>query len=76
MACNESGGGRSVERSTVALIIPALNESESLAVLLPMLQPLGLGQVLVCDNGSTDDTRRVVESHTATWVHEPRRAFL
>lgn len=75
MACNESGDDRSVDGSSVALIIPALNESESLAVLLPMLHPLALGQVLVCDNGSTDDTRHIVESHSATWVHEPRRGY-
>jgi len=56
--------------SRVALIIPALNEADNLAELLPQLQRLGLGQVLVCDNGSTDDTKSVAERHGAIWVYE------
>ena len=41
----------------VAVIIPALNEAENLARLLPILTRFRLGQVIVCDNGSTDRTR-------------------
>ena len=62
-------------RSNVAVIIPALNEAESLAILLPLLADLEVGQVLVCDNGSTDETREVVETHGATWVYEPIRGY-
>lgn len=61
--------------SNVAVIVPALNEAESLALLLPQLTSLGLGQILVCDNGSTDDTHAVIESHGATWVFEPHRGY-
>ncbi|RME38878.1 MAG: glycosyltransferase family 2 protein, partial [Planctomycetota bacterium] len=32
-------------------------------------------QVLVCDNGSTDQTRAVVTRHGADWVYEPRRGY-
>lgn len=56
--------------SRVALIIPALNEAASLAELLPKLERFGLGQILVCDNGSTDDTRAIVERHSAVWVYQ------
>lgn len=62
-------------RSNVAVIIPALDEAESLALLLPQLAGLHLGQVLVCDNGSTDATREVVEVHRATHVFEPIRGY-
>ncbi len=106
---------------TVAVIIPALNEAESLKVLLPLLiaeraacpselsvcrairpdkhrQRLvsvgrvirpdkhrrsrvddptyaEFGQVLVCDNGSVDATREVVETLGAQWVYEPKRGY-
>jgi len=64
-----------IDLSRVALIIPALNEAKNLAELLPHLAAFGLGQILVCDNGSTDETRAVVEHHGATWVHEPRPGY-
>jgi len=59
----------------VAVIIPALNEAQSLQALLPLLDSMALGQVLVCDNGSTDETRVVVEAHGADWVYQPRRGY-
>lgn len=61
--------------SSVAVIIPALDEAESLSELLPILQPFRLGQILICDNGSTDHTRAVVEANGATWIHEPHRGY-
>ena len=42
--------------SNVAVIIPALDEAEALRHLLPALQRFTLGQVIVCDNGSTGST--------------------
>lgn len=64
-----------VDLSRIALIIPALNEEKSLTELLPQLASMRLGQVLVCDNGSTDNTRAVVEAAGATWVYEPTRGY-
>lgn len=61
--------------SRVAIIIPALNEADNLNILFPQLQNYGLGQILICDNGSTDDTKRVVDRNGATWVYEPRRGY-
>lgn len=65
----------SPDLSTVAVIIPALNEAESLKVLLPLMTPCALGQVLVCDNGSVDATREVVEALGAQWIYEPKRGY-
>ncbi len=61
--------------TSMAVIIPSLNEAQSLRELLPMLQQMYPGQVLVCDNGSTDDTRQIVEQAGATWVYEPQRGY-
>ncbi len=57
------------------MVIPALNEAESLRTLLPMLRAMSLDQIIVCDNGSTDATREVVESNECDWVYEPRRGY-
>lgn len=67
--------GAPVDLSSTAVIIPALNEAPCLAVLLPMLHPMNLGQIIVCDNGSTDATHEVVEANGAMWVFEPRRGY-
>jgi glycosyltransferase involved in cell wall biosynthesis len=59
----------------VGVVIPALNEERSLAELLPILAGLGLGQVVVGDNGSTDGTTRVVNANGFDAVFEPRRGY-
>jgi len=59
----------------VAVIMPALNEAESLRGLLPELNRFGLGQVIVGDNGSTDETAVVVREQGGHVVHEPCRGY-
>ena len=61
--------------SEVAVVIPALNEAPNLDILLPQLSTVSVGQMLVCDNGSTDATRGISETHGAHWVYEPRRGY-
>jgi len=59
----------------VTLIIPALNEAACIGPLLAEL-PAGLArQVLVVDNGSTDDTTGAARRAGAQVVHEPRRGY-
>ncbi len=59
----------------VALIIPALNEEQSLGRVLGSL-PAGLySQVVVVDNGSTDRTAEVARAAGVTVVREPRRGY-
>jgi len=59
--------------STVAVVIPALNEEQALPGVLGCLPPVG--QVVVVDNGSTDATTGVAAQGGATVVHEPRRGY-
>jgi glycosyltransferase involved in cell wall biosynthesis len=61
--------------SRVAAIMPALNEAESLRHLLPNLAEFNLGQIIVGDNGSTDETAHVVTEHGGIVAHEPRRGY-
>jgi glycosyltransferase involved in cell wall biosynthesis len=59
----------------VTLIIPALNEATCIGPLLAEL-PQGLAQeVLVVDNGSTDDTADAARLAGARVVAEPRRGY-
>jgi glycosyltransferase involved in cell wall biosynthesis len=59
----------------VAIVIPAVNEAESLPKVLADI-PTGLiDRIVVADNGSTDDTVTVAKTFGATVVQEPRRGY-
>jgi glycosyltransferase involved in cell wall biosynthesis len=59
----------------VSLIIPALNEAACIGPLLAELPPGLAQQVLVVDNGSTDDTATAARRAGAQVVSEPRRGY-
>ncbi len=60
---------------SVSLIIPALNEAESLGVLLAEVPAQLIDQLIVVDNGSADQTRQVARQAGALVVSEPRRGY-
>lgn len=57
----------------VTVIIPALNEEQSLPLVLRDLPEVG--QVIVVNNGSTDGTANVARDAGASVVDEPRRGY-
>jgi rSAM/selenodomain-associated transferase 2 len=58
---------------TVSIIIPALNEAESLSTLLPELQAMpGSAQLIVADGGSLDQTRSVAATSGVMLVESAR----
>jgi glycosyltransferase involved in cell wall biosynthesis len=59
----------------VSVIIPALDEAESLPVVLAELPWNMLHRVIVVDNGSQDRTADVAARGGALVVHEPRRGY-
>jgi glycosyltransferase involved in cell wall biosynthesis len=63
----------------VAVIIPALNEEESLPSVLAdlpsQLPGARVEPVLVVDNGSTDNTAQVAASCGAVVLHQPKRGY-
>lgn len=63
----------------VGIIIPALNEQDAIgAVISGCLEhctDLGETRVIVCDNGSTDNTVAVATAAGAEVVYEPRRGY-
>jgi glycosyltransferase involved in cell wall biosynthesis len=60
---------------TTDVIIPALNEERSLPLVLRDLPRDRIREVLIVDNGSTDDTAAVANRMGATVVHESRRGY-
>ena len=59
----------------VSLIIPALNEAESLPSVLTEVPSSVVDQVIVVDNGSSDSTAEVARLAGAQVVAEPRRGY-
>jgi glycosyltransferase involved in cell wall biosynthesis len=59
----------------LSVIIPALNEEESLPFVLGELPWSMLHQVIVVDNGSQDYTAEVAAAHGALVVHEAQRGY-
>jgi glycosyltransferase involved in cell wall biosynthesis len=69
------GGPVTAQARRYALIIPALNEAESIGLVLGQI-PAGLfSQVLVVDNGSEDATAARAHAAGAQVVREPRRGY-
>ena len=58
----------------ISVIIPALNEARSIANVLGDI-PDWVDEVIVADNGSTDDTVSIAASHGARVVHAKRRGY-
>jgi glycosyltransferase involved in cell wall biosynthesis len=59
----------------ITLIIPALNEAACIGPLLAELPEGLIHQLLVIDNGSTDDTASAARRAGARVIEEPRRGY-
>lgn len=62
-------------RSRITVIIPALNEQDALPLVLRDLPWNMVSEVIVVDNGSTDDTPAVAHRAGAHVIHEPQRGY-
>jgi glycosyltransferase involved in cell wall biosynthesis len=64
-----------VSSDRVAAVIPALNEVDSIGLVVADLPRPLVGRVVVCDNGSTDGTAAAARAAGALVVQEPRRGY-
>ena len=61
-----------MQKPTLSIVLPAKNESESLTALLPQLKAVAPdAEILVIDDGSTDDTAKVSKEAGARVVAHP-----
>jgi glycosyltransferase involved in cell wall biosynthesis len=59
----------------VDVLIPALNEAESLPLVLDAIPRAHVRSIYVIDNGSTDETAKVALQHGALLLSEPIRGY-
>lgn len=59
----------------IAVVIPALNEAAAIGQVIAEIPRRLAAHVIVCDNGSTDDTAAVARAAGAVVVHEPERGY-
>ncbi len=59
----------------LAVIIPALNEEQSIGRVLDAISKHLDADIIVVDNGSSDRTAEIAESHGARVVREPQRGY-
>lgn len=57
------------------VVIPALNEAASIGLVVEAIPREGVSEIIVVDNGSTDETARVAEAAGATVLYEARRGY-
>ena len=57
------------------IIIPTLNEAETLGGVLAAIPPSLAAEILVVDGGSTDGTPAIAEAGGARLISEPRRGY-
>ena len=60
--------------NSIAVLIPAFNEALSIGHVLKAL-PKSVSEVIVVDNGSTDETAAIAKNHSATVVQESRKGY-
>lgn len=59
---------------TIAVIIPVLNEEAAIGKVIGDI-PAWVDDIIVVDNGSTDNTARVAAEHGARVIAEPQRGY-
>jgi glycosyltransferase involved in cell wall biosynthesis len=59
----------------ISVVIPMLNEEESIGKVLSDLPREQLSKIIVVDNGSSDNSVQVAEEHGALVLHEPEMGY-
>ena len=79
-ATGDSRHERKARTPEVSIVMPCLNEAASVAdcvrQAIETLNEHGMhGEVIVCDNGSTDDSAKLAEAAGAHVIHEEHRGY-
>ncbi len=68
------------EKPLVSVVMPCLNEEEAVGACIEKIQKTFTranidGEIIVCDNGSTDNSVEIAESMGVRVVHQPLRGY-
>jgi glycosyltransferase involved in cell wall biosynthesis len=71
---------RLAERPLVSVVLPCLNEEQGVGVCIQKIQRSFAeanidGEIIVCDNGSTDNSVTIATSMGVHVVHQPIRGY-
>jgi glycosyltransferase involved in cell wall biosynthesis len=61
--------------ASIDVVMPALDEDQSLPLVLEEIPDSWVREIVVVDNGSTDDTAEIVRRSGATLVREPQKGY-
>ena len=75
MQANMIDEARSFDIASILVVIPALNEAQSIGGVVARLQALGCREIRVVDNGSDDGTADEARAAGAGVVREPVRGY-
>lgn len=64
-----------LRNNRIAVIIPALNEEQTMPLVFDAIPKDLVDEVVVVDNGSTDRTPSIVKEHGATLLFESRKGY-
>lgn len=59
----------------ISVIIPVLNEAKSIGLVIDAIPKNRVNEIVVVDNGSTDDSVAIARAKGAKVVHEPRSGY-
>lgn len=64
-----------MSKPNIRVIIPAFNEQNAVGVVIDEIPKEWVSEIIVVDNGSTDDTFLQAQSRGATTLKEPKRGY-
>ena len=66
---------KDVELNDVSLIIATYNEEESLGFVLDEIKDLNIGETIVIDKSSTDNTKDIAENYDVKFITQTREGW-
>ena len=64
-----------MESSFTSVIIPAYNEAPAISHVIGDIPNHLVNEVIVVDNGSTDQTAKIAQNHGAQVIFQPKRGY-
>ena len=66
---------KDVELNDVSLIIATYNEEESLGYVLDEIKDFNIGEIIIIDKSSTDNTKNIAENYDVKFITQTREGW-